>query len=313
MSNSIIKKVFDLASKKTIAIQKKSPDICIWAGIIIGVGSAIAACKATRELDDILEDVNIDIEVAKSVHEDERIPEEGRTDKDLKKDIMMAYGKGAFRIARLYAPSVIGGALSIGLILKGRSIFSERNIAIAAAYSALEQGFEEYRANVVEKFGEEVDRQMRYGFAKEKVTETVSDPKTGKEKKVKKEIDVVGEEGIEGYSVYARFYDDSCRDWRKDPEYNLMFLRAQQAAANETLQRKGILFLNEVYEMLDIPRTKAGQIVGWVYKKDNSAGDNIVDFGIYNIRRRPNRDFVNGYEDVILLDFNVDGPVWDQF
>lgn len=313
MSNSIIKKVFDLASKKTVTIQKKSPDICIWAGIIIGVGSAIAACKATRELDDILEDVNIDIEVAKSVHEDERIPEEGRTDKDLKKDIMMAYGKGAFRIAKLYTPSVIGGALSIGLILKGRSIFSERNIAIAAAYSALEQGFDKYRENVIEKFGEEVDRQMRYGFAKEKVTETETDPKTGKEKKVKKEIEVAEDKGIEGYSIYARFYDDSCRSWKKDPEYNLMYLKSQQAAANEMLQRRGILLLNEVYEMLDIPRTQAGQIVGWVYKKDNPTGDNKVDFGIYNIRRRANRDFVNGYEDVILLDFNVDGPVWDQF
>ena len=118
-------------------------------------------------------------------------------------------------------------------------------------------------------------------------------------------------EGIEGYSDYARFFDDSCRDWKKNPEFNLMFLRAQQNYANDLLISRGHLFLNEVYDMLDIPRTKAGQVVGWVYNPENPVGDNYVDFGIYDIRRQENRDFVNGYERSILLDFNVDGNIWD--
>lgn len=313
MSNVIMRKAMDFVFKKSLPLQKKAPEILMGAGLLFGAGSLVTACIATRKLDEVIEDVQIDIEAAKSVHENESIPELGRTDQDLRKDIVMAYGKGAFRIAKLYAPSAALGAASVLSILSSHNILSKRNVAIAAAYSVLESGFEKYRENVIDKFGEEVDRQMRYGIEKVKETESVTDSETGKTKKVKKEIDVVGEEGIEGYSIYARFYDDSCRTWRRDPEYNLMYLRSQQAAANEILKAKGILTLNEVYEMLDIPRTQAGQIVGWVDKEDNPNGDNKVDFGIYNIRRRANRDFVNGYEDVILLDFNVDGVVWDQF
>ena len=61
--------------------------------------------------------------------------------------------------------------------------------------------------------------------------------------------------------------------------------------------------------MLGIPRTRAGQIVGWIYDKKNPIGDNYVDFGIYDTNKEANRNFVNGYERTILLDFNVEGNI----
>ena len=70
--------------------------------------------------------------------------------------------------------------------------------------------------------------------------------------------------------------------------------------------------MNEVYDMLGIPRTKAGQIVGWIYDEECPNGDNVIDFGIYE-SNKATRDFVNGYERTILLDFNVDGPILDKF
>ena len=90
-----------------------------------------------------------------------------------------------------------------------------------------------------------------------------------------------------------------------------MYLRRQQDYANELLKAKGHLYLNEVYDILGLPRSKAGQIVGWVYDEKNPIGDNYVDFGIYEQNRAKNRDFVNGYEKTILLDFNVDGNILD--
>lgn len=113
----------------------------------------------------------------------------------------------------------------------------------------------------------------------------------------------------ESISMYARFFDESCLGWQKDSEYNLMFLRQQQAYATSMLQSKGHLFLNEVYDMLGIPRTKAGQVVGWIYDKDNPIGDNFVDFNLYGERREK---FINGYEKSVLLDFNVDGMILDK-
>ena len=91
-----------------------------------------------------------------------------------------------------------------------------------------------------------------------------------------------------------------------------MFLKDQQRYANDILKSKGHLFLNEVYDMLSIPRTKAGQVVGWIYDEKHPVGDNFVDFGIYDIYNERARDFVNGYERTILLDFNVDGNILDM-
>ena len=115
------------------------------------------------------------------------------------------------------------------------------------------------------------------------------------------------------YSPYAKVFDCGCDNWQKDAEHNLWYLRQQQNYANEKLRAQGYLFLNDVYEMLGIPRTKAGQAVGWVYdiKDPNHKGDNVVDFGIYNINIEANNDFVNGIESSIILDFNVDGTILD--
>ena len=111
------------------------------------------------------------------------------------------------------------------------------------------------------------------------------------------------------YSDYARFFEDGCNGWSKNPEFNLMFLKNQQSYANDLLKTRGHLFLNEVYDLLGIPRTQAGNVVGWIYDEEHPNGDNFVDFGIYDINKAKNRDFVNGYERTILLDFNVDGDI----
>ena len=171
----------------------------------------------------------------------------------------------------------------------------------------ISKGFKEYRGRVVERFGEELDKELKYNIKAKKVEETVVD-KNGKEKTVEKTVNVADPNL---YSEYARFFDDGCNGWTKDSEYNLFFLKQQQAWANDILKERGHLFLNEVYDMLGIPRTKAGQVVGWIYDEKNPVGDNFVDFGIYDYNRPKCRDFVNGYERTILLDFNVDGNIWD--
>lgn len=111
------------------------------------------------------------------------------------------------------------------------------------------------------------------------------------------------------FSDYARFFDEICAPWTNDPEYNLMFLRQQEIYATDLLKTKGYLFLNDVYDMLGIPRSKAGQVIGWIYDEKNPHGDNYVDFGLYN---KANKDFINGHSKSVLLDFNVDGLILDK-
>ena len=310
MNNAIIQSAKSSLVKASFKLRKHSPEILVVSGVVGTVVSAVMACKATTKVNDILEETKSQVEQVHQVLDDPEVTEERYSDEDSKKDLAIIYTKTGVKLAKLYAPSVILGALSITSILASNNILRKRNVALAAAYTAIDKGFKEYRGRVVERFGEEVDRELKYGLKAKKITETVVG-EDGKKEKVKKEITVL-DDGIEGYSDYARFFDDGCAGWQKDAGYNLMYLRAQQQYANDKLIAQGHLFLNDVYDMLGIPRTKAGQIVGWIYRPEgNSQGDNYVSFGIYNINRQANRDFVNGWERSILLDFNVDGPILD--
>ena len=291
-----------------LKLKKYSPEIFVGAGIIGVVASTVMACKATTKIDEVLAEQKENIEKTKNYVEEHGYSEK-YTKEDHKKDLTIFYSRSALDLAKLYAPSVVLGTVSIAMIISGHHILRKRNVALAAAYATVEKGFKEYRGRVIERFGEELDKELKYNIKAKEVEEIVKDEETGEEKVVKKTVNVAdpGE-----YSIYAKFFDDGCTGWTKDPEYNLMFLKDQQRYANDLLQSKGHLFLNEVYDMLGIPRTKAGQAVGWIYDEKNPVGDNFVDFGMYDMYNEKARDFVNGYERTILLDFNVDGNILDM-
>ena len=288
-----------------LKLKKHSPEILVVTGVVGTVASAVMACKATTKIDEVLAETKENVEKTKDYVEKKGFSEK-YTEEDYKKDLTIFYAKGGLELVKLYAPSVALGALSITAILSGHNVLRKRNVALAAAYATVEKGFKEYRGRVVERFGEELDRELKYNIKAKEVEETSVDEKTGEEKVTKKTVNVADPNK---YSSYARFFDDGCTGWTKDPEYNLMFLKNQQRYANDLLKSRGHLFLNEVYDMLGIPRTKAGQVVGWIYDEEYPNGDNFVDFGIYDLYNEKARDFVNGYERTILLDFNVDGDI----
>ena len=287
-----------------LKLKKHSPEIMVTAGVIGVVASAVMACKATTKASSIVDEMKEEMdEIREAV---DMVDEETYSKEDLKRDTSIVYLQTGVKFAKLYGASIALGTLSITSILVGHNILRKRNLALAAAYTAIDTSFKAYRGRVVERFGKELDKELRYNIKAKEVEETVIDKKTGEEKVVKKTIDVADPNE---YSDYARFFDDGCNGWSKDPEFNLLFLKQQQSYANDLLKSRGHLFLNEVYDLLGIQRTKAGNIVGWIYDEKNPVGDNFVDFGIYDINRPKNRDFVNGYERTIILDFNVDGDI----
>ena len=302
--NNLVNSATRTFNRAGLKLKKHSPEIMVTAGVIGVVASAVMACKATTKASSIVDEMKEEMD---KIHKAaDMVDEEIYSEEDLKKDTSIVYIQTGVKFAKLYGPSIALGALSITSILVGHNILRKRNLALAAAYTAIDTSFKAYRGRVVERFGKELDKELRYNIKAKEVEETVIDEKTGKEKVVKKTIDVVDPNE---YSDYARIFNDSCNGWSKDPEYNLMYLKQQQSYANDLLKSRGHLFLNEVYDLLGIQRTKAGNIVGWIYDEKNPVGDNIVDFGIYDINRPKNRDFVNGYERTIILDFNVDGDI----
>lgn len=291
--------------KAGFQVKKHSPEILVVAGVAGVVTSTVMACKATTKAGDILEEHKNQMNAIDQVVKMDR---NDYTEEDHKKDTTIVYTQTAIKFVKLYSPSIMIGALSLGCIIYSHNILTKRNAALAAAYATVDRGFKEYRGRVVERFGKELDHELRYNIKAQEFEKTEVDKK-GNEKVVKETVNVADPNL---YSDYARFFDDGCNGWSKDPEQNLTFLKCQQAYANEKLKANGYLFLNDVYKMLGIPATKAGQIVGWIYDEKNPIGDNFVDFGLYDMNKPVVRDFVNGYERTILLDFNVDGNILEM-
>ena len=298
----IMKSVNGVASKTVMKLKKHSPEILVVAGIAGTVVSAVLACKATTKVAEILDETKGTLD---TIHEGMGtgvINGQEYTTEDGKKDTVVVYAQTGMKLAKLYGPAIILGTLSITSILASNNILRKRNVALGAAYAAIDKSFKEYRGRVIERFGEQVDTELKYGIKAKKFEEIEVDPETGKEKKVKKTV-MVADPNLQ--SDYAVYFDSKSRNYETNPDYNRMFLKAQQAFANDKLQTRGHLFLNEVLDDLDLPRTPAGQIVGWT--KDGP--DGYVNFRIVEVERETED---GRHEPALLLDFNVEGNIWEK-
>jgi hypothetical protein len=283
---------------KSLVVQKHTPAILFGAGVVGVVATVVLASRATLKLESVIDLAQADladVEKAKAL-EDPRY-----TETDRQRDMAMIYAKATTKIVRLYAPAVIVGTISIGALTGAHVILNRRNAALTAAYAIVDKGFRAYRERVVGELGEEKDLEFLYGTREREIVE---ETETGPVVKTIKEIDP------QGFSMYARFFDETNVNWNRQQSFNQIFLRCQQNYANDLLKSRGYVFLNDVYDMLGMERTKAGQIVGWVLDGGNS--DNYIDFGIFT-RGNPHDSmrFVVGEERSIRLDFNVDGNILD--
>lgn len=286
------------AWRAKLIVTKYLPEISLALGISGGITSTILACKATLESQKVVSEVK-DLKSFVVTMKEEN--SETYTEERYKRDLMAIQMQGAYRIFKLFAPSIGLGTLSIFALVSGHRILTGRNVALLGAYKVLDEGYQKYRERVIDKYGPEDDTYFRFGLEKKE------EPKRKKKSKTEEtEITVPPCEVIGNESIYARFFDNSSQQWKRDDNYNLVFLKSQQKFANDQLQTEGHIFLNEVYDALGIPRTKEGSIVGWVL---DGNGDGVVDFGIFNPVN--NLDAVNGYREWFLLDFNVDGIIWD--
>jgi len=287
VKNAVTSKV----GRQILLARKNSPVIMFVGGTVGMVGTAVLASRATLKLESVVEDAEkkrVLIETGEASY------------KTRANDMHILKIQTAMHIAKLYAPAIGLGVVSIGCLTGAHVTLSKRNTAVMAAYAALNKGFDEYRQRVRDEFGEEKEREIRYNGA-------YADLADEKGKKVRRTFS----DRKEKYSVYARLWDqDSTLDWKPQPEYNLAFLTSQQNWMNDRLRARGHVFLNEVYDALGLSRTKEGAVVGWVLDGGNS--DNYIDFGVFK-KGDPQAvmEFITGWEGGIWLDFNVDGVIYD--
>lgn len=303
--------------KSKLGLKKHSPEILMATGIGVGIVAAVVACKQTVKATQIVENSRKSLDDIESVKVMAANGEAEYTEEDEKNDrrtIAIQLTKG---MIRTYAVPVGLGVLSVTCILASNHILRKRNAALAAAYSALSLDFANYRKRVVDKYGKEADFMLKNGLEKELIAHQVIDPDTGEVKETKEEVLKYDGEKL---SQYARVFDEvGSTQWTPSPDHNKAFLLMEQNYFNERIKTRGYIFLNEVYERLGFRPTKAGSVVGWVYQNADYEG---IDFGIFTARTPKAKDFLNGDEPSIILDFNVqgdilslvtEGGVWDQY
>jgi hypothetical protein len=319
MNITMIKGVVTRGVGRGILIGRKySPQILLGIGIVSGITSTVLACKATLKADEVLDEARDQIARVKTAHA--TVPAERYSEMDYRKDMTVVYRDAAVGFAKLYWPAITLGGVSIACVLGAHGIMSRRNVALVAAYKAVEKSFADYRKRVVDRFGEEVERDIKLGIQRDSYTEITFDADGNEIKSETNDIPIIDPNGI---SQYAKIFDSTNKNWDPTNSYNMLFLTNHQRIANDILHSRGHLFLNEVYEMLGFEHTPAGAVVGWV----NGMGDDFVDFGIFDttvsgyIDDKANdtigeqrRDFINsrGYKNAILLDFNVAGTMYDK-
>jgi hypothetical protein len=288
---------------RTVLQTKKNSPHIFFAGGMIGIaGSTFLACRATLKLEKTVDEIKDDFDILHKLHAGD-VEVEGKTiqkytDDEYRKALLVVYGKSGLKVAKLYGPSILLGSASIAALTGSHVQLTRRNSALSATLALVTQAYDEYRARVREEVGEKRELELY---------RDIRDVEIENEKGKKETVQVAQSTGG---SIYARWFDERSYCWEPHPETNKIALSAKQNYFNQRLNVYGHVFLNEVYDALGLERSPAGSQVGWL--KDggpDNTGDGYIDFGLFELR---NMDFNMGREFSILLDFNVDGVIWDK-
>jgi hypothetical protein len=153
-------------AEQGLLASENAPKILFVGGVVGMVGSTVLACRATLKLEEVLDEIET---VKSNAEEVKHMVDSGQTDSDVtysdaeyKRDLHIISVQGVGKIVKLYAPSVILGAVSIAALTKSHNILRDRNLALTAAYTAVDAAFNRYRQRVVDMFGEEMDQDIYY-------------------------------------------------------------------------------------------------------------------------------------------------------
>lgn len=266
------------------------PTILIGLGVAGFAATTVLVGKAVIKSQPLVQKLQEDIQevVLEAKHSD-------WDDKHRAQEVAKVWFSGSFEIVKVFAPAIIVGTGSVACVLAAHGILQRQKGALVAAYAAIDASYRAYRERIRDEYGEEKEREL-YTTRYNRTREGFDDEGTPC---------VINENDPRIRSDYGRFFDDTSANWNPTAEYNRTFLLAQQRFANQKLEAQGWLFLNDVYDALGLPRSQAGQIVGWTV----DGTDRYIDFNLDQLYSRESRAFTNGLESVVWLDFNVDGPI----
>lgn len=277
-----------LAGRAGLVLSKHAPTILTAAGTVGFIGTTVLASKATLKVEETLAEETSMLVKVHEAHEDGKL-----SDKDALHDKVVLYTRMSTKLAKLYAPALILGAASIASLITGHGIMLKRNASLAAAYAAVDQAFKTYKKKVEAKFGKDAVIDALISNTEDEIADN--------------ELTLEAIAAVDGVSPYGVIFDDENINWSADEDLAMLHLKCQQQYANDILQTRGHIFLNEVYKMLGFPHTPAGAVTGWV----KGQGDDFVDFNIFE-GTFEGEDKNGRTVTKWALDFNVDGVMYDK-
>lgn len=312
MKNEIMKKTLNKISLKLgktgLKIKKYSPEITLAAGIGGVIGTVVLACYATTKVEAILDEHHESMkkidEVIEIMKNEEITSVDEYTEKDIGRDKFIFYSRTAMKLAKTYAPAIIAGVISIGMILWSHGLMKKRYLGAVAMCNAISQAFDQYRSRVRAEGGDALDRHYLYGTKMEEIL-TETDTGNGKVKKIKEKIETAPEDSKDTNYFTRIWSEGETSAWMRNVNNSLLFLKGQEDIFNCILNTRGFVFLNEVLDALGYPMTPEGAVTGWV--KDH--GDGYIEFGIRNEEDPQVMSWRRGFSKSVMLNFNVDGNI----
>lgn len=298
-------------TKIKIKAIKASPTVLIIGSAVAGIAATVTACRSTIKAVDIYDEYQKEREKIEIVKADADAGCEYAseyTDEAYHNEVRQQNLKLCGNMLKTYSVPILLTLASISMGVGSHMIMSKRVTTLTGTVITLSEALKQYRDNVIEKYGADVDRELANNIKEIEI----EDPETGEKKKVKKSIDNKNPYSFWYGPEYINKYGEVCKNihWTNDSQYNIQQLDVFLRHVNELLKTKESLFINEVLDVFGFPRTDIGATNGWVYEPNDHRSSCYVDFGID--KDAVLKKYRQGITEPILITLNPDGYIVDR-
>jgi len=258
-------------------VRRGAPLALTIMGILTGIAASVLACKKARTMDAELEEENQAIADAKEAVDAADSDDEK---KEAKQALTKARAKKGVKLGKMFGLPVLLGGLAIGMVTGSYVLMAADLAGTTAALKKVTKTFNEYRANTIDVYGEQADKELRFGKHKESVTVKSADPDTGEihEQTVKA---MKAENGTHDYDFAIPFCRTYCGTAFQDNYYydNLTISGAFDDCTLK-LRRDGYIFASDIYEKFNFDQTPDSRVMGRMIGKDEDPNTARIDYTV---------------------------------
>lgn len=249
------------AKTGAVIVKAHAPEILIVGGIAGFGGTIYSAVMATNKAHDILDEKEEELAILNDAEANHIYVEPAARERINRST--------RWKLIKAYVPVGTMAACSIVMILGGYKIINGRYVGMVSAYKVLEGQFGRYRGNVIDEYGEEVDWRMLNNIKQETLEAARKEREDNKEIEADNKHKLTKTKPKTQYQdINSQIFDSHSERWKDywNAEMMLDYLEIKENQLTDKLRINKVLFDNEIYDALGMPRTAEGQLLGKVYR-----------------------------------------------